>query len=296
MHTSMRRGDGKAAFWMLLPFALFFTAFVVYPLAANIYYSFTNYRFGSIGDTEFVGFANYVRLFNDRGFTISLRNTFVYAFFSIILLSVAGLFFALASNRSSRIFKTARSVFIAPYAVSFVAASLIWLMLLDPGLGAVNKILIAFGVDRPPSWLFDADLALPSLIAINVWKNAGYVMLLFLAGLQNVSPDLYDAAKIDGANLFQKIRNVTLPAISPVTVFVLVTVCIESFKTFEQVKIITRGGPMLRTSTVVYQIYLRAFEDFQMSYAAAQSVALLVIILLVTLANFKAVTKRGAEG
>jgi len=291
----MRRGDAMAAFWMLMPFALFFAAFVIYPLIANLYYSFTNYRFGHAGTAEFVGLTNYIRLINDTGFTASVRNTFAYAFFSILLLTAAGLFFALACDRPARILKMARGVFIAPYAISFVAASLIWLMLLDPGLGAVNKILVALGVNRPPSWLFDADLALPALIAINVWKSAGYVMLLFLAGLQNVPLELYDAAMIDGANVFQKIRNVTLPAISPVTVFVLVTVCIESFKTFDQVKIMTRGGPMLRTSTIVYQIYIRAFEDFQMGYAAAQSIALLCIVLIVTLLNFKAIAKRGAE-
>jgi len=293
MRTSARRGDGKAAFCMLLPFALFFIAFIVYPLVRNFQYSFTNYRFGNVGEADFVGFSNYVRLFKDPDFVISLSNTFVYALFSVLLLTVAGLFIALATNRMSRINKVARSVIIAPYAISFVAASLIWLLLLDPGLGALNKILIAFGVSSPPSWLFDAKLALPSLIAINVWKNAGYVMLLFLAGLQSVPTELYDAALIDGTNLFQKIRYVTLPSISPITIFVFVSVSIESFKTFEQVKIMTKGGPMLGTSTVVYQIYLRAFEDFQLGYAAAQSVALLIIVLLVTLANFKAIAKRG---
>jgi len=295
MRTVARRGDGKAAFWMLAPFALFFTAFVIYPLITNFYYSVTNYRLGHGGGVDFVGLNNYTRLFRDSDFLISMRNTFIYAFFSVVLLTVAGLFFALACNRRGRIIKTARGVFIAPYAISFVAASLIWLMLLDPGLGAVNKILVAFGVNQPPSWLFDANLALPSLIAINVWKNAGYVMLLFLAGLQSVPLELYDAAKIDGAGLIQKIRNVTIPSISPITIFVLVTVCIESFKTFEQVKIMTGGGPMLRTSTVVYQIYVRAFEDFQMGYAATQSIALLFIVLLVTLANFKAIAKRGVD-
>ena len=295
MRTSARRGDGKAAFLMLLPFALFFIAFIVYPLIRNIQYSFTNYRFGHVGDSDFVGLGNYVRLFKDPDFVISLSNTFVYALFSVLLLTVAGLFLALATNRMSRISKAARSIIIAPYAISFVAASLIWLLLLDPGLGALNKILIAIGVSSPPGWLFDAKLALPSLIAINVWKNAGYVMLLFLAGLQSVPTEIYDAALIDGANLLQKIRYVTLPSISPITIFVFVSVSIESFKTFEQVKIMTKGGPMLGTSTVVYQIYLRAFEDFQLGYAAAQSVALLIIVLLVTLANFRAIVKRGAR-
>jgi len=295
MRTSARRGDGWSAFWMLAPFALFFIAFVVYPLITNFYYSFTNFRFGHGTSADFVGFNNYIRLQSDSDFIISMRNTFTYAFFSVLLITAIGLFFALTLNKPTRIFKVARGVFIAPFAVSFVAASLIWLMLLDPGLGAVNKILIALGINQPPSWLFDAKLALPSLIAINIWKNAGYVMLLFLAGLQGVPLELYDAALIDGAGLFQRIRNVTMPSISPVTIFVLVTVCIESFKTFEQVKVMTGGGPMLRTSTVVYQIYLRAFEDFQMGYAAAQSVALLIIVLMVTLINFKAITKRGAE-
>jgi len=273
---------------MLTPFMLFFCAFVLYALFTNIYYSFTNYGFGGV--TRFVGLNNYARMLRDADYLISLKNTFVYAFFSVVILTVTGLFIAVSLDGVSRAAKAARTLMIIPYATSIVAASLVWMLLLDPGLGAVNKILAAFG--KRPGWLYDAGLALPTLIFLNVWKNAGYVMVIFLAGLQTVPPELYEAAVIDGANARRKFFSVTLPSITPVTVFVLITCCVEAFKTFEQVKILTKGGPMLKTSTVVYQIYIRAFEDFQMGYAAAQSVALLVIVLAVTLLNFKMILNR----
>lgn len=293
----MKRADAQkkdrvAAFWMLLPFFLFFLAFVLYPLLMNLYYSFTNYNFSVHASAKFVWFDNYLRLFRDGDFLTSLWNTLIYAFFSVILLTVSGLFISVVLNRTSRLVKAARTVMIIPYATSMVAISLIWLLLLDPASGAVNKLLVAAGMQVPPSWLYDADFALPSLIFINVWKNIGYVMILFLAGLQGVPPELYEAATIDGAGAWKKFRYVTLPAIAPVTVFVLVSNCIEAFKTFEQVKIMTKGGPMLRTSTVVYQIYIRAFEDYQMGYAAALSMVLFLIVLLVTLLNFRAILRR----
>jgi len=290
----MRRGgaakaDNRAAFLMLLPFMLFFTAFIVYAIVTNIYYSFTNYGFG--GAARFVGLGNYARMARDGDFLISLRNTFAYAFFSVLFLTFIGLALAVVLNGTARPFKAARTLIVIPYATSIVAASLVWMLLLDPGLGAVNKALSGFGVR--PAWLHDAKLALPTLTALNVWKNAGYVMVIFLAGLQTVPRELYEAAIIDGANPAQKFFGVTLPSIRPVTVFVLITCCVEAFKTFEQVKILTKGGPMLQTSTVVYQIYIRAFEDFQMGYAAAQSVALLLVILLITMLNLKMLSGRG---
>jgi len=283
------RADRRAAFFMLLPFMLFFCAFVLYAILTNLYYSFTNYNFG--GAARFAGFGNYARMARDGDFLISLKNTFVYAFFSVAFLTAFGLAAAVATNGAARALKAARALMVIPYATSAVAAALVWLLLFDPGLGAVNKLLAFFGAR--PGWLYDAGLALPTLVIMNVWKNTGYVAVIFLAGLQTVPGELYEAAVIDGANAWRRFISVTLPQLAPVTLFVLITCCVEAFKTFEQVKLMTKGGPMLRTSTVVYQIYIRAFEDFQMGYAAAQSVALLAVVLLVTMVNLKFFTGRG---
>jgi multiple sugar transport system permease protein/raffinose/stachyose/melibiose transport system permease protein len=268
---------------------LFFAVFIVYPLLANLYYSLTSYSLGG-AEAKFVGLDNYARLLRDADFLTSLLNTLVYAVCSVFFLTLTGLLLAVGLNGTARLKRFTRTGMIVPYATSVAAASLIWLLLLDPGSGPVNKLLAALGSDTQPGWLFDPNLAMPTLIVLNIWKNAGYTMVIFLAGLQTVPPALYEAATVDGAGRFRKLINVTLPSIKPVTIFVLITGCIEAFKTFDQVKILTKGGPMLRTSTVVYQIYIRAFEDFQMGYAAAQSVVLLAVVFAVTLFNFKSET------
>ena len=277
--------DRAAAYGMLAPFLLFFVLFVLYPLLKNLYYSFTNYNLGN--KTKWIGLSNYRELFTDYWFLESLRNTAVYALFSVIFLTVLGLFISVLLNQRSRLVKIARTAMIIPYATSMVAVSMIWLYLLDPTTGYVSKLLVALGVGSPPLWLDDPSLALPSLIGINIWKNLGYCMIIYLAGLQGIPPELYEAATVDGAGFLQKHWKITLPQIAPVTFFVFVNNCIEAFKTFEQVQIMTQGGPVTATTTVVYQIYVRAVNDFRMGYAAAMSVVLFVIIFAVTMLNFR---------
>ncbi len=283
--TNTIQRDHAAAYGMLAPFLLFFVLFVLYPLLKNLYYSFTNYNLGN--KTKWVGLSNYRELFTDYWFLESLRNTAIYALFSVIFLTVLGLFISVLLNQRSRLVKVARTAMIIPYATSMVAVSMIWLYLLDPTTGYLSKLLVALGVGNPPLWLDDPSLALPSLIGINIWKNLGYCMIIYLAGLQGIPPELYEAATVDGAGFLQKHWKITLPQIAPVTFFVFVNNCIEAFKTFEQVQIMTQGGPVTATTTVVYQIYVRAFNDFRMGYAAAMSVVLFAIIFAVTMLNFR---------
>ena len=289
----IKNRDNLAAYLMLSPFLLFFALFVLYPLIKNFYYSFTNYNLGN--KTDWVGLKNYKELFSDYWFVEAMKNTAVYAVFSVIFLTVLGLFISVLLNSRSKLVKVARTAMIIPYATSMVAVSMIWLYLLDPTTGYINKLLVELGVSNPPNWLGELDLALPSLIFINVWKNLGYCMIIYLAGLQNIPPELYEAATVDGAGFLQKHLKITLPQIAPVTFFVFVNNCIEAFKTFEQVQIMTQGGPVTATTTVVHQIYLRAFNDFRMGYAAAMSVVLFLVILVVTLLNFRAF-KNSADG
>jgi len=284
--TSQReRSDNMWAYLMLAPFFVFFVLFVLYPLLVNFWYSFTNYNLGQKAD--FIGLSNYIELFSDYWFLESLRNTTIYALFSVIFLTVLGLFISVLLNNRTKLVKVARTVMIFPYATSMVAVSMIWLYLLDPSIGYINKLLIELGVSSPPYWLDDPEFALSSLIFINIWKNLGYCMIIYLAGLQGIPQELYEAAMIDGAGFLQKHWHITVPQIAPVTFFVLVNNCIEAFKTFEQVQIMTQGGPITATTTVVHQIYQRAFSDFRMGYAAAMSVVLFLIIFAVTLLNFR---------
>lgn len=293
MKVKSKNSDTMWAWVMLAPFLLFFVLFVLYPLLKNVYYSFTNYNLGDTAD--FIGLRNYRELFTDYWFLDALKNTAVYAVFSVAFLTVLGLFISILLNRQSKLVKAARTVMIFPYATSMVAVSMIWLYLLDPNIGYVNKLLISLGVNNPPHWLDDPNLALPSLIFINIWKNLGYCMIIYLAGLQNISQELYEAAMLDGAGFLKKHLHITLPQIAPITFFVLVNNCIEAFKTFEQVQIMTQGGPVTATTTVVHQIYQRAFNDFRMGYAAAMSVVLFLIIFAITLLNFR-MFKDSADG
>jgi ABC-type sugar transport system permease subunit len=278
-----RQREERAAYGMLAPFFAFFSVFMLYPIVINFYYSFTNYRLGQ--KKQFVWLNNYKNLFKDPDFLVSLKNTAVYALFSVLFLTCLGLFISVILNRRTRMVHAVRTVMIIPYATSMVAVSMIWLLLLDPTTGFINKALIALGMHVPPKWLHDVKLALPSLIFINVWKNLGYVMLIYLSGLQNIPGELYEAATVDGAGLWHKFRRITLPMIAPTAFFVLITTSIEAFKTFEQVQIMTQGAPVNATSTVVYQIYQRAFNDYRMGYAGAMSVVLFLVILAVTLVN-----------
>lgn len=276
--------DARAGLLLILPFFIFFSIFVLYPLVQNVLTSLTN---ENLTTREFIGLDNYRRLLKDRSFLRSVRNTLVYAAFSIVPLMILGFIAALCVDGTGR-FKTAgRTVIIFPYVLSMVSVSMIWLYLFDPGSGLFNKGLSLLGLPGS-DWLFDEHLALFCLILVNIWKNSGYVMIIDLAALQGVPQNLYEAAHMDGAGHFARIRHITLPAIRPVSYFLLTTLSIECFKTFDQVRIMTNGGPVDATTTLTHQIYMRAFSEFKMGYASAISVVLLLMVLAMTFLNLKA--------
>jgi ABC-type sugar transport system permease subunit len=275
--------DAQAGLLLILPFFLFFLLFVLYPLFQNFITSLTN---ENLSARQFIGLENYRRLLNDRSFMRSVRNTIVYAVFSIGPLMFLGFVAALCVDGSSKARAAGRAVLIFPHVLSMVSVSMIWLYLLDPGSGLFNKVLSLLGLPGR-AWLFDEQLALPSLILMNIWKSSGYVMMIDLAALQGVPLSLHEAAHVDGAGYFKRIWHITLPAIRPVSYFLLATLSIECFKTFEQVRIMTNGGPVDATTTLTHQIYMRAFSEFKMGYASAMSVVLIMMVLGVTLINLK---------
>ena len=270
--------DTRTAYLMLAPFLLFFALFVLYPAAMTVYYSFTSFN---LKEAAWVGLKNYRRLLRDEAFLAALRNTAVFAAYSIVSLTVLGFLAAAAMNRAMKGVKWMRMLMIFPYATSMTAISMIWLMMFDAQSGFLNKFLRLLGASGV-EWLFNRGTALGCLIFVIIWKNIGYCMLIYLSGMQSIDDSLYEAATVDGASGWTQLWRITLPMVRPVVFFVLITTTVDAFKTFEQVQIMTRGDPLYATTTLVHQIYLRGFTEFKMGYASAMAVVLLAIISLVT--------------
>jgi len=274
----------RCGYLFIMPYYIFFLIFVAFPLIVNIILSFTNFNLKTI---SFVGFKNYANLLTDKLFHISIRNTLIYVVFTVFFSIVLGLGLALALNLAkSWGAKLFRGIIYMPYVTSMVSMSMVWLWLYDPTSGAVNAIVEALGM-TPHQWLYDERYALGAIIVMGIWKNIGYYMTLFLAGLMNIPAYLYEAAWVDGANAFRRFLHITIPMLRPVTFFILITGVINAFNVFEQVNVMTSGGPMNSTTTIVHQIYTRSFTEYRMGYGAAQAVVLLVIILIFTLLNFR---------
>ncbi|MBQ4157471.1 MAG: sugar ABC transporter permease [Clostridia bacterium] len=282
MHGYKKR-DTLSAIGMLAPVMVFFLLFIIYPALKNVWYSFTNYN---LNVDTWIGIKNYTRLLEDTTFIKAFKNTCIYAFVSVLSLTTLGFLAAALLSKGFRGVKWLRMLLIFPYATSMAAVSMIWLMMYDPNNGFINKALRAIGL-MGEKWLFDESLALGCLIFVNIWKNIGYCMLIYLAGINSIPEELYEAATVDGAGEATRLFRITLPMVRPVAFFVLITTMVDAFKTFEQVQIMTRGDPLYATTTIVHQIYQYGFNEFRMGYAAAMAVVLLAIVMILTLINFR---------
>ena len=269
---------------MVAPVYIIYFLFILIPVVMTFWHSLTNYDL--FNRSEFVGLSNFVRLFGDRLFLKSLRNTAFYSVGTIVPQIVMGLLLANALNRKMPGKKVFRLAFYLPYVVSMVSISMLWLWIYEPATGVLNQAIRLLGLPAM-RWLYNENLALPSLIVMGIWKMTGYNMVIFLAGLQQIPPHLYEAADIDGASQVRKFRRITLPLIQPTTFFLFVINTIQSFSVFEQVNIMTDGGPNDATTTIVHQLYIRGFEDFQMGYASSMGVFLLSLTLVLTVLNFR---------
>jgi ABC-type sugar transport system permease subunit len=265
----------------LLPSLIIFGVFVYYALGFNVYLSFTSWNFLS-KTKEFIGFDNYARLFSSKVFWEALRNTAYFAFASVTISLIIGLFLAILLNQKIPARGLFRTVIFSPYVTTTAAISLLWVWIFQPDFGLFNFALNLIGIDGP-SWLSDTRWAMPALIIMNVWQNTGYVMVIFLAGLQGIDRTLYEAAAIDGADGWKKFLNITLPLLSPTTFFIMVTTLLNNFNTFDQVAVMTKGGPAGATTVMNYFIYQEAFVSFRAGYASAASTVLFLILLVITI-------------
>lgn len=274
----------------LLPALFMVIVFVLYPAVDSLIKSLQ--LISPLGDkTIFVGLDNYRDLLSSPGYYNSLKITFIYSIILVPTTLIISLLIAVLLNlklRGRTIFRTA---FFLPLAISPAMAGVIWLFLYNPNLGYFNHILSFFNV-HGPNWLTDSSWALISIIIVTVWKGMAFNIIVFLAGLQSVDEQLYEAASIDGAGNISTFFRITIPMISPTIFFLSIVNFMKSFKVFGPIDILTAGGPSQSTNLLVYSIYRDAFKNFNFGYAQAQAFILFVIILLITFIQFKFLGKK----
>jgi multiple sugar transport system permease protein len=279
-------GEARAAAAFLAPALIAICAFFVVPVLAALLLSFTDfdiYAIGNLANARFVGLGNYTRLLRDPEFWIAVRNTFYFVLVGGPLSVAASLGAALLVNaRLARLKGFFRTVYFAPVVTTLVAVAVVWRYLYHPRFGLLNLVLGWFGI-HPIDWLGDPHWAMPAIILLAVWKNFGYNMVIFVAGLRNVPESLYEAARLDGASAWQQFWHVTLPMLRPTSVFVGVITMIGYFQLFAEPYVMTRGGPVNATVSVVFYMFKQGFRWWNMGFAAAVAFVLFVIILAATL-------------
>lgn len=237
---------------------------------------------------KFVGLDNFVRLFTkDSSFRIALVNTIYYTVVTVPLTLGLALFLAILMNKKLKGRVFFRSVLFFPYVASLVAVAVVWMALFNPDRGPVNSLLMAIGISNPPRWAASTTWAMPTIIGLTVWKGMGYYMIVYLAALQGVSNELYEAASLDGANKWQLFRHITWPSVTPTTFFIIMMLMVATFKSYDIMYITTQGGPGEATKVLAYHIFNSAFVNSEFGYASAIAMVLLSIIVIATLIQFK---------
>ncbi|TDL96759.1 sugar ABC transporter permease [Macrococcus brunensis] len=279
--------DNLAGYFFISPWIFGFLVFTLGPILFSLYASFTNYNITS--QMDFIGLDNYQRLFQeDELFYTSMMNTLYFVLFSVPLTTIGAILLSLMLNQDVPGMRVFRTIYYLPAVLSGVGVYLLWMQLLDPSTGLVNTVLGFFGIDGP-NWLLNPAWTKPSLIFMKLWSVGGS-MLLYLASLQGVSKSLYEAADIDGANRFQKFFHITLPMITPIIFFDIITSTIGAFQIFQEAYVMSSDGAgSPGNSLLFYNLYmwLKAFKAFDMGYAMAMSWILFIIVLIITIINLK---------
>ena len=288
----MAGARNRAGYVCLLPSLLHLAVFVVFPIFFSLFLSFHKWDMLSKA-RPFVGFSNYVGILTSPEFRQSFFNTVYYSVGNIPLLVAASLTLALLLNRDLPLKAFYRLAYYIPVITPIVAASVVWIWLYEPSYGIVNYLLHFIRI-RGPAWLRDPVWAMPAVIIMRVWKNAGFYMVIYLAALQGIPQSYYEAATIAGANWWQQVWKITIPLLLPTTFFVLVISVIRSFQVFTQIFVMTQGGPLGTTDVLVHYLYVEAFTNFAMGRASAVAYVIFIVIFALTLVQWRAFG-RGTE-
>ena len=273
-----------------LPFLLVFAVFLAVPIVASFVLSLTGFGIGNLRSwftAEFVGLENYTRLFDDERFLKAARNTAVFVVFGVPLTIALGLVAAVGLNQAiGRIQALFRVGYYVPVVTSIVAIAVIWRYILHPDYGLVNAALGSIGIEGP-NWLGQRSTALPAIIALGIWRNLGFDMVIFLAALQGISPTLYEAARVDGAKATQVFFRITLPLLRPTILFLAVITTSGYLQLFEEPFVMTGGGPLDSTLSVAMYVYAQGFSFLNLGYASAVAYALFVAIVVLAFIQFR---------
>jgi multiple sugar transport system permease protein/sn-glycerol 3-phosphate transport system permease protein len=276
--------------WLLFallvgPNLLLFSIFTYWPLIYNGYLSFV--RWDMLAPVKlWIGLDNYIELFTSTNFGTILWNTFVFTAASVLAICALGLGMALLLNQALRGRNTVRAVVFSPVMLSGAAIGLVWVYIFDPRYGLLDVFIRAVGL-RSPNWLLDTEWAMTAVIIVHVWKNVGYAVVIYLAGMQAIPRELYEAAYVDGADAWARFRHVTVPGLSPVVFFLMLTTILAGFQSFDIIKVMTNGGPIISTTTLIYYLYQEGFVGFNAGRAGVAAIVLFVVMLTFTMVQMR---------
>ncbi|RAV05084.1 carbohydrate ABC transporter permease [Paenibacillus sp. YN15] len=279
---NLRRQETISGLLFVSPMMIGLIVLTLLPIIATFVLSLADWNFvqGFKGIT-WIGLDNFSRLFREDTFHISMRNNLIFLLTVPAYLAVS-MALAILINKYVYMKSYFKVAFFMPYISSVVAVAIVWQVLFHPSSGPVNQFLMSIGIDNPPKWIADPNFALISVMMISVWISIGYNMIVYMAGLQSIPKDLYEAAEIDGANSWVQLRHITIPMLSPTTFFLLITGVISTFKAFDLIAVMTAGGPMRSTSMLVWYLYDEAFVSLRVGYASSIAVVLFACVLIIT--------------
>jgi len=273
------------ALGFLTPNLLGFLVFTMIPVGVGIGMGF--FRWDGANEPVFTGIRNFARMFTDSMFQNALRVTFLYTALTVPVTIVLSLLVASLLTANIKLTTLYRSIFFFPYIASIVAVAVVWQFLYHADMGPINEFLRSIGIAEPPRWTSSKDTALMAVAIMNIWRSVGYYMVLYIAGIVGIPAVFYEAAAVDGANVWQKFWHITLPMLSPTTFFIVIISIINSFQSFTPIYVMTGGGPGTATQVLVFRIYEEAFVLSNFGYASAMAVVLFLIVLLFTIFQFR---------
>lgn len=292
---SLKTKEALTGWLFLSPALIGFSIFTFGSIIYSLYLSLTDYDL--MTKPKFIGLENYIRAFTkDESFYKFFGNTLYFVVLLVPIVLSISLFLALLINKKAgKITKAYRVALFLPSITSTIAVSMVWLWIFNPDMGLINNMLTAIGFNNPPMWLNSPDTSKMALVIMRVWQMSGYYMIMFLAGLQTIPESLYESAQVDGANKIQSFFKITLPMLSNTTFVVIILLVIEAFNMFESIFIMTNGGPLGSTSTIMYYIYEQGFGNYNMGYASAIAWIFFVVIMIITLIQYRFRNEQGGE-
>lgn len=289
MKKKMKLKNSASVLLFVLPALIPLIVFWIYPILNSVYVSFTDWDYMT-PEYNFVGLKNFKALFQDSRFYDAMWNTVVFSIGTLIPTIVLGLMLALLLQKAFKGSGILKFILFSPWITPTVAVSIVWTWIYQPDTGIANVVLNALGMPGL-QWIKSSDTAMLAVIIVTVWKSLGYAMIFYLSALDKVPGELYEANELDGANAFQRLRDITIPCISPTTFFLVIITMVNSLQAYDQIQILTQGGPSGSTRTLLYMYYQLGFQEFDMGQATAVAIVLILITVLLSVVQFTASKK-----